>query len=108
MAYINCQIAKKIGNLIGKVLEVDVLDDRIGWGSFIGLGLKLIWGKWLPAEEPLISTRIVCGCQSNMRNYQESISIVERLSTVILVVKLLMAVENRVMIGITNMGYGLG
>lgn len=42
MAYINPHIAENIGNSIGRVSEVDVLDGGKGRGSFLELRLKLI------------------------------------------------------------------
>lgn len=35
MGCINCKIGEQIGNLIGRVVMVDVPYDRIGWGQFL-------------------------------------------------------------------------
>lgn len=41
LAYMNKDCGKQIGNSIGQVIDVDTLEDGIGWGKFLRLKIEL-------------------------------------------------------------------
>lgn len=45
LAYMNKECGDQIGKSIGRVIEVDVLEDGIGWGQFLRVEIEVLLSK---------------------------------------------------------------